>query len=75
MTDASGMGRRDGSWVGGESFAEGRSTVRVTALGLKLLMEKRPDCHERLLCGITNGSTGAADAPNEPPAVPVETSC
>ncbi len=29
-------------------FADGRSTVRATAAGLKLLQEKRPDCYERL---------------------------
>jgi hypothetical protein len=55
-------------------FAEGRSTVRVTAMGLKLLKEKRPDCYERLRRQVANGSTGPVDAPSEHPAVPVKTS-
>jgi hypothetical protein len=29
-------------------FAAGRSTVRATEAGLRLLKEKRPDCYERL---------------------------
>ena len=29
-------------------FADGRSTVRATGAGLKLLKERRPDCYERL---------------------------
>jgi hypothetical protein len=37
-------------------FADGRSTVRATAVGLKLLKERRSDCYERLRRQTTNGS-------------------